>query len=221
MFSEPQASFQETETGFTNIDDAMAAARAKYAATSDLVPRVQLQQIASAPEDHNVDERIRVTISSAEGMIVAAQSQLATPCEAPKQLTVEEQSDKAEWYRWGAGYRMAESCNDRWLLHNQNLFGEAIDATAAFEDDWVLILDNIHISAAPPSPRLEDMKGVSATAASWIAMSKARLREHMIRDAAVKPVLVIKPARGSVERTWSEGSGVGKFLKRALSGRKR
>ena len=85
----------------------------------------------------------------------------------------------------------------------------------------MLILDDIQIIDPPPSPRLQDLEKVSAGAATWIAMSKARSKEHMTRHAALKPVLVVKPVNGVVESTQRQEGGVGKFLKRVLSVKKR
>ena len=214
---------QEPETGFTNIDNAMRQARAKYATNPDLLPKVTLSPPNPTPQDADFDEHYGLAYSRTKSLISEATTQL-TPLHvlAPDQLTVSEWQDAVEARRWEAGYRRAEEVVDRMMGENQLLYEEVDGLIDDADTEGLLFPGSVRAKGEGFERRLGELRGVPEDVKQWVRESKMRWREDGARAAAWKPVMVVSPGRQSSEdgRGSQRGGVVGEFLKRVLSVKK-
>ena len=210
----------EGETGFVNIDNAMAIARAKYAANPSLHPQVEIPPRVLSHEDLELDERYGIAFTKFKSLIAQAMAQLAAPIQAPKELTASELIGKATDEAWDEGYRKADALTGRMNKDNQLLFEEVMGSIDHCIENRIALAEDVQVPESPFSPELEDITDIPNDVVRWVRESKARSREQMILEALLKPIMIIKPTvapTAEVQRT----SGVGVFFKRVLSVRRR
>lgn len=212
---------QETQTGFINIDNAMAIARARYKANPELESQVEPNPFISTEDDLDFNERYGIAFTQSQSLLMQTRLQLAAPCVAPHELTAGEWSEKAEADEWDYRYQRADTVTDRMLVENDDLFENVMGTICDLECDKALLLGDVDVPGPPASPKLEYIRGVPEDVRQWLRNSKQQWRENVVREAGYKPVMVVKSEVPSDGEGQKRGNGVGGFLKRVLSVKRR
>ena len=190
----------EGETGFTNIDEAMKLARAKYAKHPELLPDTTLPKYERTPEDKDFDERFGIAFAKTKRLIREGKAQLAAPVEAPEELTKEEVEEQAANDDWDFARRRSFRLVDKMLLHNQQLFDDVMKMIDEYEEPIPESLRDLQVHSSSHSPSTGWSTHIPDDVRLWIKQTKERaapfqqLKEGSgsviideVRKAAAKP----------------------------------
>ena len=165
-------STQEGETGFTNIDEAMKIARAKYANHPELLPDTTLPKYKRTLEDEDFDERVAVALLKTKGLIREGKSQLAAPIQAPAQLTPSEIEEAAAAEDWDFVRRRSFRLTDRMLMHNEQLLDDVMRGIDEYESPTPPTLLDLLVHSSSPLPRSGWSIHVPEDVRAWIQHSR-------------------------------------------------
>ena len=221
-----QPSSSEEATGFPGIDEAMARARAKYAAHPELRPHTGLPAKTLTADDIDFNNRLDSAVALSETLLYEARIQLGAPRVAPRELTPAEEAEKAAAEAWSRGHAAADALTTKMLDENERLFQEVMASAEKCQAKGVPLPDNVRVPSPPQSPKIEWLKGVPMEVKNWTKDSKKPFREFREPKVALMPYDYPVTARQSYlmasahpqqkgdEKRTAKGSGL---LKRALS----
>ena len=211
----------EAETGFVNIDNMMAKARAKHGTQRIICPSVETSASSSLTEEADFEERFKDAYSKSRSLISQTNAQLATDVAAPVQLTIDEWTDETQATVWMAGFNRADDITHDMSIANDMLYEDVIDATYHLTDDEALLLDREDVVKGPALAKQGSLKAVPEDVRQWLAENKKRWKDYLAREASSKPVMVFKPEEEQVEPTGKKAASVGAYFIHVLNLKRR
>ncbi|KAK5714835.1 hypothetical protein LTR17_017012 [Elasticomyces elasticus] len=178
-------------TGFSWVDDMMAAARAKYAANIALVAKIRAGAVTTlpnplppTPEALDFSERVDRAIAKSSSLIAGTQAQLTAPVSAflPAELTPEEVDEQKKAEVWMQNYRHTDEKIDCMLANNQKLFDDVIGTFDQMQADPLVVPHDRTVSTAISAPPKKDRKVPGAFPQSPAVQSFSRTQSFAMRE---------------------------------------
>ncbi|KAK5712930.1 hypothetical protein LTR17_017770 [Elasticomyces elasticus] len=178
-------------TGFSRVDDMMAAARAKYAANPALVAKICADAVTTlpnplppTPEALDFSERVDRAIAKSSSLIAETQAQLTAPVSAflPAELTPEEVEEQKKAEVWMQNYRRTDEKIDCMLANNQKLFDDVIGTFDQMQADSKVVPHDRTVSTAISAPSKKDRKVPGAYPQSPAVQSSSRPKSFAMRE---------------------------------------
>lgn len=122
------------------VTQMMAAARAKAGWVPD-APKPPPTPLQLTAEQLDFDSRVEAAIAKSSALIAEAKAQLAAPCVAPAELTVEEKQEAHRNRMWDLQYQKKNNAIDRAMERNQALFEDVMATIDEMEEQGIPIPD--------------------------------------------------------------------------------
>ncbi|KAK5682490.1 hypothetical protein LTS10_005618 [Elasticomyces elasticus] len=182
---------QSPPTGFSRVDDMMAAARAKYAANPALVAKIRAEAATTlskplppTAEALDFSERVDRANAKSSSLITENQAQLTAPVSAflPAELTPEEVEEQKKAEVWMQNYRRTDQKIDCMLANNQKLFDDVMSTFDQMQADPMVVPDDRTVSTAISAPPKKDRKVPGAYPQSPAVQSFSRPKSFVTRE---------------------------------------
>ncbi|KAK3686649.1 hypothetical protein LTR37_019580 [Vermiconidia calcicola] len=172
--SSPAPTSSAAETGFANIDDAMARARAKYAENPTLLPKVeQLPQPVPTPEELGVDERLDATNAKCTTLLAEVEAQLAAPIVTLLRFSPAERNDTLAAKEWAQGVEKADQLTDEKTFDSKSLLNEILVLTDEIKQiKQTASQEDVRTPCTPSSPKAKWLSVVPKETRKWMCESK-------------------------------------------------
>ncbi|KAK3700800.1 hypothetical protein LTR37_015772 [Vermiconidia calcicola] len=157
------------ETGFANIDDAMARARAKYAENPTLLPKVeQLPQPVPTPEELDVDERLDAANAKCTALLAEVEAQLAAPIVTLLQFSSAGRNDTLAAKEWAQGVEKADQLTDEKTFDSKSLLNEILVLTDEIKQiKQTAVPEDVRIPSTPSSQKTGWLSVVPKETRQW------------------------------------------------------
>ncbi|KAK5706439.1 hypothetical protein LTR97_001427 [Elasticomyces elasticus] len=178
-------------TGFSRVDDMMAAARAKYAANPALVAKIRADTVTTlpnplppTPEALDFSERVDRAIAKPTSLIAGTQAQLTAPVSAflPAELTPEDVEEQEKAEVWMQNYRRTDERIDCMLANNQKLFDDVMSTFDQMQADPMVVPHDRTVSTAVSVPPKKDRKVPGAFPRSPAVQSFSQPKSFAMRE---------------------------------------
>lgn len=193
-----------------------AQARAKFAAHPELLAKPEHPTNVQQVIDFNA--RHDKAMTACERLLAEARRQLAAPCTAPEDLTVEEKAELEREAEWDRMYARSNTVVDAQSDRNERLFDEVMRLIDAYEAEGIPTPDEVEVPVAPPSPSLSGLN-VPKDVMAWIADSKQHAPPPSPKPSpAVESLKKILAADAAERAKKSSCEGKRKAKKRPMDG---
>ncbi|KAK4959151.1 hypothetical protein LTR10_003950 [Elasticomyces elasticus] len=178
-------------TGFSRVDDMMAAARAKYVTNPALVAKVRASAVTilpdplpPTPEALDFSERVDRATAKSSSLIAETQAQLTAPVSAflPTELTPEEVEEQKKVEVWMQNYRRTDEKIDGMLANNQKLFDDVMSTFDQMQADPVVVPHDHTVLTAISAPPKKDRKVPGAFPQSPAVQSFSQPKSFAMRE---------------------------------------